>query len=85
MSQDEKKLTHSQAKQLHELIAEHSGVDRIEIASSRHLVNDLNMDSLDTVELAMAIEEAFDVEIADEDMDKVSTVGDLENLLNELL
>lgn len=48
--------------------------DRIE--DSTHLVNDLGLDSLDVLELAMALEEEFDIEIPDEELEPVATVGD---------
>ena len=51
-----------------------TSMDEIEIDSS--FVDDLGADSLDTVELVMALEEEFDLEIADEDAEKISTVND---------
>ncbi len=59
-----------------QIIAEQLGVDENEITPSSSFVDDLGADSLDTVELVMALEEAFDVEISDEDAEKIRTVQD---------
>jgi len=53
------------------------GVDPSRITPDTHIVNDLNADSLDVVELIMAIEETFDVSISDHEAEKMETVGDL--------
>jgi len=57
------------------LIAEHLGVEENEIKPEAKFVDDLGADSLDTVELVMALEEAFNIEIPDEDAEKILTVG----------
>ena len=57
-----------------------TSMDEIEIDSS--FVDDLGADSLDTVELVMALEEEFDLEIADEDAEKISTVNDAVTYIN---
>ena len=59
-----------------EIIAEQLNQDAAGIDSSAHFVNDLGADSLDVVELVMAFEEAFDLEIPDEDAEKIQTVQD---------
>ena len=58
-----------------EIIVEQLGVDTEEVIPEASFVNDLGADSLDTVELVMALEEEFDMEIADEDAEKLDTVG----------
>ena len=59
------------------IIAEHLGIDDLEkITNDAKFIDDLGADSLDTVELVMAFEEAFDVEIPDEKAEKILTVGD---------
>ena len=58
-----------------EIIVEQLGVDPEEVTQEASFVNDLGADSLDTVELVMALEEEFDMEIADEDAEKLDTVG----------
>ncbi|MGH7261271.1 MAG: acyl carrier protein [Nitrospiraceae bacterium] len=57
------------------IIAENLGVEEDEIVPDAKFVDDLGADSLDTVELVMAFEEAFDIEIPDEDAEKILTVG----------
>jgi acyl carrier protein len=59
-----------------QIVVEQLGVDEGEVTSSASFVDDLGADSLDRVELVMAFEEAFDVEIPDEDAEKISTVQD---------
>ena len=59
------------------IIAEHLGIDDMErITENAKFIDDLGADSLDTVELVMAFEEAFDVEIPDEKAETILTVGD---------
>ena len=57
-----------------QIIVEQLGVDEAEVTSNASFVDDLGADSLDTVELVMAFEEAFDIEIPDEDAEKILTV-----------
>jgi acyl carrier protein len=57
------------------IVAENLGVEEDEVISDAKFVDDLGADSLDTVELVMAFEEAFDIEIPDEDAEKILTVG----------
>jgi acyl carrier protein len=59
-----------------EIIAEQLNVEVGELENSKSFLNDLGADSLDIVELVMAMEEEFDVEIPDEDAEKIQTVGD---------
>jgi acyl carrier protein len=59
-----------------EIIADQLGIDEEEIVSDASFIDDLGADSLDLVELIMALEEEFDMEIPDEDAEKISTVGD---------
>ena len=59
-----------------EIISKQLGVNQAEITPESSFVEDLGADSLDTVELVMAFEEAFDIEIPDEDAEKITTVKD---------
>ena len=59
-----------------QIVVEQLGVDEAEVTPSASFVDDLGADSLDTVELVMAFEEAFDIEIPDEDAEKIRTVKD---------
>jgi acyl carrier protein len=58
-----------------EIIVEQLGVDPAEVVADASFVNDLGADSLDTVELVMAFEEEFGVEIPDDEAEKIQTVG----------
>jgi acyl carrier protein len=59
-----------------QIVTEQLGVDQGEVTTSASFVDDLGADSLDRVELVMAFEEAFDIEIPDEDAEKIRTVQD---------
>jgi acyl carrier protein len=59
-----------------QIIVEQLGVDEAEVTPNASFVDDLGADSLDQVELIMAFEEAFDIEIPDEDAEKIKTVQD---------
>lgn len=59
-----------------QIIVEQLGVDEAEVTDTASFVDDLGADSLDTVELVMAFEEAFSIEIPDEDAEKIATVKD---------
>ena len=59
-----------------QIIVEQLGVDEAEVTANASFVDDLGADSLDTVELVMAFEEAFEIEIPDEDAEKIRTVQD---------
>jgi acyl carrier protein len=62
--------------QVKEIIVENLGVDNEKVTEDASFVEDLGADSLDTVELVMAFEEEFDIEIPDEDAEKLTTVGE---------
>ena len=57
------------------MIVEQLGVSRQEVVAEASFIDDLGADSLDIVELVMAMEEEFDVEIPDEDAEKIQTIG----------
>src|SRR4051812_26537646 len=59
-----------------QIIVEQLGVDEAEVTSNASFIDDLGADSLDTVELVMAFEEAFDIEIPDEEAEKIRSVQD---------
>ena len=62
---------------IREIVVEQLGVDAEQVTPEANFVEDLGADSLDTVELIMAFEEEFDVEIADTDAEKIKTVQDV--------
>src|SRR5215468_9015333 len=68
-----------------ELIVEQLGVSMEEIRPEASFIDDLGADSLDIVELVMAMEEEFDIEIPDEDAERIQTIGDATAYLKEKL
>jgi acyl carrier protein len=64
------------AEKIKQIVSEQLGVDEGEVTPTASFVDDLGADSLDTVELVMAFEEAFEIEIPDEDAEKIRTVQD---------
>ncbi|MGH7515791.1 MAG: acyl carrier protein [Gemmatimonadales bacterium] len=66
-----------------DIIVEELGVEREKLTSEASFMEDLGADSLDTVELVMAFEKEFDIDITDEDAEKLRTVGDAMNYLHE--
>ena len=67
------------------IVAEQMGVDKGEINRETHFVNDLNADSLDTVELVMEFEDEFETTIPDDQAEKIQTVGQVISFINEHL
>ncbi len=65
------------------IAADQLGVEPREVTSDANIIEDLSADSLDVVELVMAIEEAFDIEVPDEDVERMRTVSDMERYVNE--
>jgi acyl carrier protein len=71
------------AEKVKEIIIDQLGVDENEVTDDAHFIEDLGADSLDTVELVMAFEEEFKLEIPDEDAEKINTVGSAVKYLQE--
>ena len=66
-----------------QIVAEQLGVDEGQVTETASFMDDLGADSLDTVELVMALEEEFDIEISDEDAEKIQTVKDAISYVKE--
>lgn len=66
-----------------EIIIEQLGVDAGQVTEKAKFVEDLGADSLDTVELVMALEDEFSIEIPDEDAEKITSVGDAVSYIND--
>ncbi len=64
-------------EKVQEKVAEQLGIDAEEVALESSFIDDLGADSLDIVELLMALEEEFDIEIPDEEAEKLATVNDV--------
>lgn len=71
------------ADRVKKIVVEHLGVDEGKVEEGASFIDDLGADSLDTVELVMAFEEEFNVEIPDDAAEKIQTVGDAVNFIKE--
>ncbi len=71
------------AKRVKEIVAEQLGVEETLVLPESSFMDDLGADSLDTVELVMALEEEFDIEIPDEDAEKIQSVNDAIEYITE--
>ena len=69
------------AEKVKEIIVAKLGVDAAQVTPEASFTNDLGADSLDTVELVMEFEKAFNIQIPDEDAEKIASVGDVINYL----
>ena len=69
------------AEKVKEIIVSKLGVDAAQVTPEASFTNDLGADSLDTVELVMEFEKAFNIQIPDEDAEKIASVGDVINYL----
>ena len=76
-------MTDELFQKVRSIIAQQLGADEFEITEDAHFIEDLGADSLDTVELVMALEEEFGIEISDEDAEKIQTVGDVIKYIKE--
>ena len=68
-------------KKMKEIVADKLSIGEDQVTENASFIDDLGADSLDTVELVMALEEEFDLEIPDEDAEKIRTVGDAINYI----
>ena len=69
------------AERVKKIVVEHLGVDADKVVPEASFIDDLGADSLDTVELVMAFEEEFSIEIPDDAAEKIQTVGDAVNFI----
>lgn len=78
-------LAENVLNQLKAIVVDKLGVEESAIVPEANFIDDLNADSLDLVELIMSLEETFNIEIPDEDAEKIQTVGDAMSYLEEHL
>lgn len=71
------------ADRVKKIVVDHLGVETDKVTDEASFIDDLGADSLDTVELVMAFEEEFNVEIPDDAAEKIQTVGDAVNFIKE--
>ena len=71
------------AMRVKKIVVEHLGVEEEKVTENASFIDDLGADSLDTVELVMAFEEEFGVEIPDDAAEKITTVGDATKYIEE--
>jgi len=71
------------AERVKKIVVEHLGVDEAKVVENANFIDDLGADSLDTVELVMAFEEEFGVEIPDDQAETIATVGDAVRYLDK--
>ncbi len=72
-------------ERLKTMISDQFGIDEDDIDMDTSFKDDLNADSLDLVELIMAIEDEFDLQVADEEVENIQTVGDAVNYISKLI
>lgn len=70
-------------EEVFQIISDQLGVDKDQLTMETSFINDLGADSLDTVELVMEFEQKFDLEIPDEEAEKIQTVGDVVRYIKE--
>ena len=70
-------------ERIKEIVSENLGVDAAQITEGSSFKDDLGADSLDIFEMVMALEDEYEIEIPTEDLEKITTVGDVINYINE--
>lgn len=73
----------SLASRVHSIVGSHLGVDAELLVPEANLLDDLGADSLDVVELVMALEEEFGIEVPDSDVENIRTIGDIVSYLGK--
>ena len=71
------------ASKVKKIVADHLGIEEAKVTEESSFIDDLGADSLDTVELVMAFEEEFDIEIPDDAAETIQTFGDAVKFINE--
>ncbi|MGH6691820.1 MAG: acyl carrier protein [Gammaproteobacteria bacterium] len=71
-------MSHDLVERIRSIVADQLGVELGDCTADARILDDLGADSLDVVELVMALEDAFDIEVADDDVEQIRTIGDVE-------
>ena len=74
-------MSDSLEQKVRSIVAEQLGVDLAEVRSDASILDDLGADSLDVVEMVMSLEESFDIEVPDDDVEALRTVADVERYI----
>ncbi len=74
-------MSDSLEQQVRNIVAEQLGVDLAEVRADASILDDLGADSLDVVEMVMSLEEAFDIEVPDEEVEGLRTIADVERYI----
>lgn len=78
-------MSDSLEQKVRSIVAEQLGVDLSEVQPAASILDDLGADSLDVVEMVMSIEESFDIEVPDEDVEGLRTVADVERYVTRAI
>ncbi len=76
-------MSDSLEQKVRAVVADQLGVDLSEVRPDASILDDLGADSLDVVEMVMSLEEAFDIEVPDEDVEEMKTVADVERYVTK--
>jgi acyl carrier protein len=76
-------MSDSLEQKVRSVVADQLGVDLSEVRADASILDDLGADSLDVVEMVMSLEEAFDIEVPDEDVEEMKTVADVERYVTK--
>ena len=71
-------MSYDLVQRIRSIVADQLGVELGDCTADARILDDLGADSLDVVELVMALEDAFDIEVADDDVEHIRTIGDVE-------
>ena len=75
-------MSHDLVDRIRSIVADQLGVELVDCSADASILDDLGADSLDVVELVMALEDAFDIEVPDEDVENIRTIGDVEKYVS---
>ncbi|MBW2493442.1 MAG: acyl carrier protein [Deltaproteobacteria bacterium] len=74
-------MTNDLSDRIQSIVADQLGVDRADVTKDANILDDLGADSLDVVELVMTLEEAFEIEVPDDAVEEMRTIGDIQRFV----